>query len=351
MNRLIPISLLAIILLMLLQACGSNDEQEVEEITREAPVVEVVEASVSGRTMNVTYSGTLEPFRQMNVGSNSPGRIERIFVEEGDRVSAGDPLVQMEDNQLRQVRINFETARREYERLVPLHEEGAVSRQQLDLARTEMENAEISLNVLEENTTLRSRVNGIVTEKWFEEDELYSAAPTESGAPGIVQVMQTDPLRLLINVNESQLSYLNEGQAVRLTSDALPGREFDSEVSRIYPTIDPGTRSFRVEVLVENSDSVLRPGMFVRATLQTAQYEELFIPREALMRGTSEGSQDIVFIINEDNQAVRQIVGVGMFLDEVVSIQSGVETGDRVVVKGKQRIEDGMDVRVEVFQP
>lgn len=349
MNRLIIFSLPAIILLVTMQAC-STDEPEIEE-NREVPVVEVVEASVSERVMNVTFSGTLEAFRQMNVGSNSPGRIERIFVEEGDRVSAGDPLVQMEDNQLRQARINFETAQREYDRLVPLHAEGAVTRQQLDLARTDLENAEINLNVLEENTTLRSRVNGVVTEKWFEEDELYSASPTESGAPGIVQVMQTDPLKLIININESQLSYIEEGQSVTLTSDALSGREFESTVNRIFPTIDPGTRSFRVEVLVENSDAALRPGMFVRASLQTAEYKDLFIPRESLMRGTSEGSQDIVFTINENNEAVRQIVGIGMFLDEVVSIQSGMEAGDRVVVKGKQRIEDGMEVRVEVYQP
>lgn len=350
MKRLITISLLSTFLLVTLQACSSSDEPEIEE-TRETPVVEVIEASVSERTMNVTFSGTLEPIRQMNVGSNSPGRIERIFVEEGDRVSVGDPLVQMEDNQMRQARINFETATREYERLVPLHEEGAVTRQQLDMALTELENAEIMLNVMEDNTTLRSGVNGVVTEKWFEESELYSAAPTESGAPGIIQVMQIDPLRLIIRVNESQLSYIEEGQSVVLISDALPGREFQSDVSRIFPTVDPATRTVRVEIMVDNNESILRPGMFVRATLQTAQYEELFIPRESLMRGTSEGSQDVVFTINENNEAVRQIVGVGMFLDELVSIQTGLEAGDRVVVKGKQRIEDGMEVRAELYQP
>lgn len=350
MDRLIAFSLPALILMSTLQACGSNDQTEIE-VTREIPVVEVVEASVSERAMMVTFSGTLEPYRQMNVGANSPGRIERIFVEEGDRVSAGDPLVQMEDNQLRQARIHFETASREYERLVPLHSEGAVTRQQLDLARTEMENAEITLNVLEENTTLRSGVNGMITEKWFEENELYSASPTESGAPGIVQVMQINPLRLILNVNETRLSNLEAGQDVVLTSDALPGIEFQSQVSRIFPTVDSATRTVRVEVVVENNDSVLRPGMFVRATLQTAEYEELFIPREALMRGTSAGSQDIVYTINENNQAVRQIVRVGMFLDEVVSIESGLVSGDHVVVKGKQRLEDGMEVRAELYQP
>src|SRR5690625_4972484 len=91
--------------------------------------------------------------------------------------------------------------------------------------------------------------------------------------------------------------------------------------------------------------------MFVRAALQTAEYEELFIPREALLRGTSEGSQDIVYTINENNQAVRQIVQGGMFLDELVSIERGIESGDRVVVKGKLRVEDGMEVRAEPYQP
>src|SRR5690625_7104629 len=165
--------------------------------------------------MTVTFSGTLEPLRQTNVGANTPGRIERIFVEEGERVSAGDPLVQMEDNQLRQARIQFETAKREYERLVPLHAEGAVTQQQLDLAQTEMENAEITLNVLVENTTLRDGVYDIVTEKCFEPNRVYSASPTESGAPGIVQVMQINPLRLIINVNETRLSNLDVGQTVR----------------------------------------------------------------------------------------------------------------------------------------
>src|SRR5690625_5771430 len=104
-----------------LQAGGSNG-QAGAEAAREIPVVEVVEAAVSERAMTVRFSGTLEPLRQTNVGANAPGRIERIFVEEGDRVTIGDPLVEMEDNQLRQARIQFETAKREYERLVPLHE-------------------------------------------------------------------------------------------------------------------------------------------------------------------------------------------------------------------------------------
>lgn len=337
----------SITLLIGLQACS---EEEVAEERQDPIVIEGIEATVSEQSRFVTYSGTLEPWKQMNVGSNNPGRIDRIFVQEGDRVQVDDPLVQMEDNQLRQARINYETTKREYERLIPLHEQGAVTRQQLDMAQTDYENAEINLNVLEDNTQLRSKVDGIVTEKWFEEGELYSASPSEAGSPGIVQVMQQNPLKLMVNVNESMLRYTNEGQTVFITVDALPGIEFESEINRVFPTINPQNRSFRVEVLVDNSEEKLRPGMFTRASLETQKLERLFIPREALIRGTSENSEDVVFLVNDNDEAVRQIVSVGTFLDHLVSIESGIEPGQFVVIKGKQRLENGIKVERETYR-
>ncbi|HAC16814.1 MAG TPA: hypothetical protein DCE78_12850 [Bacteroidetes bacterium] len=334
-------------LLIGLQACS---EEEVAEERQDPIVVEGIEAVVSEQSRFVTYSGTLEPWKQMNVGSSNPGRIDRIFVQEGDHVQVGDPLIQMEDNQLRQARINYETTKREYERLVPLHEQGAVTRQQLEMAQTEYENAEINLGVLEDNTQLRSKVDGIVTEKWFEEGELYSASPSEAGSPGIIQVMQLNPLKLMVNVNESMLRFINEGQPVSLTVDALPDMEFDSEINRVFPTINPQNRSFRVEVLVDNTEGNLRPGMFSRASLETQKIEGLFVPREALIRGTSANTQDVIFLIDDENQAVRQVVSVGVFLDQMVLIESGLESNQFVVIKGKQRLESGMKVERETYR-
>src|SRR5690625_7872478 len=120
MNRLITLSLLALMFMVTLQACGSNDQSETE-VAREIPVVEVVEASVRERAMTVTFSGTLKPLRQTYVGANTPGRIERIFVEEGDRVTIGDLLVQMVVNQLMLSSLNFDTAKRQYESMVHHH--------------------------------------------------------------------------------------------------------------------------------------------------------------------------------------------------------------------------------------
>lgn len=349
MKKIIFIKLIVASLVVLLgfQACTSNEE--FEEESQDPIVVEGIEATSSERAQLVTYTGTLEPWKQINVGSSNPGRIDRIFVQEGDRVKIGDPLVQMEDNQLRQARISYQTTKREYERLMPLHEEGAVTRQQLEMAQTEYENAEINLNVLEENTQLKSKINGVVTQKWFEEGELYLATPSEAGSPGIVQVMQEDPLKLMVNVNESMMRFIMEGQAVSLRVDALPDMSFESEINRIFPIINPQNRSFQIEVLIENSNDMLKPGMFVRAVLETQKTEAIFIPREALMRGTSANSQDIVYLVNDGNIAVRQVVTAGIFLDEVVVITEGIEKGNFVVVKGRQRLEDGDKVKTELY--
>lgn len=339
-----------LITLPLFQGCA-QDEVDSDDQTQNIPVVEVVEAEISQQTQLVTYTGTLEAMHTINVASNSPGRIDRLYVEEGDRVETGDPLILMEDNQLRQARIAFDTAQREYERLQPLYEEGAVTRQQLDMAETEFENARINLDILEENTALHSRIDGIVTEKWFEEGEIYSAVPGESGTPAIIQVMQLNPLKLIVNVNESMRRFIEVGQAVRMTVDALPDDVFESEISRIFPTVDPVTRSFRVEVLVSNEEMRLSPGMFARVTIETQTYEGLFVPREALLRGTSANTQDVLFLVNENSIAVRQVVSVENFLNDQVRISEGVAPGQHVVIRGKQRLIDGTEVDSRIYTP
>lgn len=328
------------------QAC-SDDGVQIEQ--PEKPVVQVIAADSSEQTVSVIQSATLEPWKQYNIASNSPGRIANIFVEEGDAVEAGDRLVQMQDNQLQQARIAYETAKREYERLVPLHKQGAVTSQQLELAQTELENAEINLDILEENTLLRAQSDGIITQKWFEAGEYYLTTPTEDGPPGIVQLMQLDTLKLVLNVNESMLQYVEVGQVVAVTVDALPNEKFESTISRVFPTVDPATRSFRVEVAINNSNRRLKPGLFARAELQTQTLKELFVPREALLRGTSANSQDVLFLV-DDSTAVRQVVTVGSYVNEWVSIKEGVQTGQLVVVKGKQRLENGTKVEAELYQ-
>ncbi|MDG5767126.1 efflux RND transporter periplasmic adaptor subunit [Balneolales bacterium ANBcel1] len=344
----IPSLLISMAFFAILSGCTAEVE---EQEFRDPVVVEGVEAQISTRSLFVTYPGTLEPWKQVNVGSNAPGRIDRIYVQEGDRIQAGDPLVQMVDNQLRQARIAYQTTKREYERLLPLREEGAVTRQQIDMAQTEYENAQVNLGLLEENTILRSRMDGVVTEKWFEEGELYSASPTASGSPGIIQVMQLDTLKLMVRANESMLPYITEGQRVYLSADALPGREFESRVWRIFPTVNPDNRSFRVEILIDNREGLLKPGMFARAELETRSQEGLFIPREALMRGTSSNSRDVVFLVDESNRATRQVVTTGVFLDDVVAIEDGLEPGSFVVIKGRQRLESGMEVEKRKYEP
>lgn len=341
--------LLALVLTAGLSACSSESEDPESESETEI-VVSVIPATEQTVQQHATYSGTLEAHRVVNAGSNSPARIEEIFVEEGDRVESGDPLFRMEENQLRQARIAHETARREYERLVPLAREGAVTRQQVEMAKSELDQATVNLEVLEENTLFRAPYGGVISERWFEPGELYSATPTESGAPGILQLVQTDPLRLVVQVNESHLRHLQAGDSVRVQLDAWPDREFESRIERIFPTVDPGSRTARVEVQLENRDGDLRPGQFARVSLEISSVQGIVAPRAALLRGTSSDSRDVLFRVNQTGEAIRQVVEVGPKVDDQVIILDGLQEGDLVVVKGKQRLENGMRVETTPFE-
>lgn len=332
-----------------LVSCSTEPPEAESQENEETPTVEVIKADTIQRIQQVTYGGNLEAWKQINVGSNTPGRVDRLYVDEGDLVNAGDPLVQMEDRDLAQARLNYEQAQREYERLLPLYKEGSVPRQQLDQAETELETAEINLQIMEENTLLQSNVDGVVTQQWFEEGELYSATPGQAGgAPAIVQVMQQNPLKLQVRVNESYLRFLEEGDEATIQVEALPDEIFESDIYKIYPTIDPATRTFLTEIRIPNDDLRLRPGMFARARLDLQSIEAIFVPREALMRGTSENSRDILFLVDDSSKAVRQNVNVGMFIDQYAIIEQGVRPGQQVIVQGNQIVTDGMTVNTAI---
>ncbi|MEX1211320.1 MAG: efflux RND transporter periplasmic adaptor subunit [Balneolaceae bacterium] len=347
--RVHPIALFVVVMsLCLLQGCGSKESTSENE-TSDPIVVEGVRADHQSIRQKVTYTGTLVANRVVNAGSNAPARIEEIFVEEGDRVAVGDPLFRMEENQLRQARIAHETAKREYERLLPLAEEGAVTRQQVEMAKSDLDQAGVNLEVLEENTLFRAPHAGIVSEKWFEEGELYSAAPTEFGAPGILQLVEMDPLKLIINVNESHLRFLQKGDSVDVRVDAYPGDLYQSIIHRIFPTVDPSNRTARVEIRIDNDSNLLRPGQFSRVGFHLQTVEGIAIPRAALLRGTSSNAQDVLFYVTEDGEAIRQVVSVGPRMDDLVLIEEGLSEGAFVVVKGKQRLENGMQVETARF--
>ncbi|HSV88381.1 MAG TPA: efflux RND transporter periplasmic adaptor subunit, partial [Bacteroidales bacterium] len=129
---------------------------------------------------------------------------------------------------------------------------------------------------------------------------------------------------------------LRRGLSAQITSDLFPGRTFTGRVDKIHPTIDRVTGTFRAEVVVENSDMALRPGMFTRVSINLGQVEALLVPALAVLKQV--GSNERFVFVEENGIAHRKTVAVGRNIDDKQEILSGLEPGQNLVVAGQHNL-------------
>lgn len=335
-----PIFTLMVGLLAGLAACGNEDEAPATEAAApEAKTIEVMPLATSEVAFSSRYTANLEANEINHLGAATPGRIKEIYVDEGDRVEQGQLLVQMDESQLLQARVQMETARRELRRMDTLVAVGSVPRQQLEQAQSQFDIAQTTYQNLLENTQLRAPISGVVTDVYLNEGEVFSMSPTAAGVPAILTIKQLDPLNVVLNLSEALFPKIEEGQEVQVLVDIYPDQIFTGEIAHVYPTIDPNSRTFTVEVRVPNPEMKLRPGMFARVNLGVGQQQGLFVPASAVLKGTGT-IQRYVFIVQGDT-AVRRLVELGTRNDSLVQIRSGIAPEDVLVVTGQEKLEQG----------
>lgn len=334
---------------MLLYSCSSkgdskSDAAEASESSVEA--VRVLTIASGDIARSITYTAHLQAFREVHLASASPGRINRILVNAGNRVSEGQVLVEMDQTQLQQAQLQLKSLEVDYRRLDTLRKVGSVSQQQYDQLLTQYELAQNNVAFLKENTRLLAPFSGTVSGKYFENGEMYSGAPnTAAGKAAILSLVQTSRLKAIVNVAETYYPNIKPGMSVSITSDMYPGEVFPGTVSTIYPTIDPATRSFKIEVAVPNANERLRPGMFARASMELEQLRAFVVPSLAILK--LQGSNERYVFLEENGTARRVAVEIGDRYDDMVELVSDeINEGDNLIIAGQSRLLDGMQVNV-----
>ncbi len=332
---------------ILLSACSSGaGNQEVNGESERVEAVRVFEIASSEISRSVTYSAQLQANREVYLASASPGRISRIHVEAGQRVRQGQMLVEMDQTQLQQAMLQLQSLEVDYRRLDTLRRVGSVSQQQYDQIKTQYDLAKSNVEFLQENTRLVAPFSGIISGKYFEDGEMFSGAPnTPVGKAAIVSLVQTTRLKALVNVAERYYPFMERGMEVSFSSDMYPGETFTGWIAAIYPTIDPATRTFRIEVALPNVDERLRPGMFARASMELDQVEAFVVPALAVMK--LQGSNERYVFLEDNGRAKRVVVEMGDRYDDMVELVSDeIHKGDRLIIAGQARLLDGMEVQV-----
>lgn len=329
---------------LLAVSCGSKEtaEQKKEEtntVTEKVKVMVVEEQTIA---KTVEYPSTLVAFEEIFLASSMPGRIEKVYVEVGSKVSKGQLLVQMDKTQYYQAEVQLQNLATDFRRLDTLNKVGSVSQQSYDQMKTQYEIAKSNVAYLAENTKLLAPFNGVVSGKFYEDGEMYSGAPnTPVGKAAIVSLVQIDNLKAYVSIPESFFPMIKMGMNVKLTSDVYPNQLFEGKVFLIHPTIDASSRTFQVEVKIANNKSLLRPGMFCRVTFELGEVKAVVVPAYAVLK--LQGSNERYVFVEENGKAKRVNVTLGKrFDDNVEIVSSDLKRGDKLIVTGQARLFDGV---------
>lgn len=331
--------LVALLTVAVLGSCSGGKEESNVEKKEEKPVVKL--ANVSARPVDQIqeYTATVEAEVKNNIAPNSPVRIDRIFVEVGDRVSKGQKLVQMDAANLKQLKLQLENQEIEFSRIDELYKVGGASKSEWDASKMTLDVRKTSYQNLLENTSLVSPISGVITARNYDSGDMYS------GANPVLVVEQITPVKLMINVSETYFTKVKKGAPVSIKIDVYGSEEFTGHISLVYPTIDANTRTFPVEIKLTNRDQRVRPGMFARATINFGTADHVVVPDQAIVKQA--GSGDRYVYVYKDGKVSYNKVELGRRMDTEYELISGVDNNAQVVIAGQARLLNGMEVQVE----
>ena len=333
------IQLVSFMFILLMSACTESKDKKGVDVISEKPRVKL--ATVTARQVDqiLEYTATVEAEVKNNIAPASPVRIDHIYVEVGDKVSKGQKLVQMDAASLKQLKLQLDNQEIEFRRLDELYKVGGVSKSEWDASKMSLDVKKTSYRNLLENTSLLSPISGIITARNYDNGDMYN------GNTPVLVVEQIVPVKLLINISENYFSKIKKGSPVKVKFDVFEGEVFNGKISLIYPTINAATRTFPVELVLDNEDMKVRPGMFARVEVNFGSENHVVVPDLAIVKQA--GSGDRYVFVYEKGKVRYQKVELGSRMGSEYELISGVDNNSQVVVAGHARLVNGTEVIIE----
>ncbi len=389
-----------IIALLWLASCASGDEDNGRQGQRGGytPTVEVVQTVTGALPLEERLTGTVRARNQTDITPEISGQVTEVLVRSGQRVTAGQPLVKLRDNevrervrqaesgleiaraQVRQAEVNLEREQSRLNRVETLMVRNLESELELETIRAEVASAEASLqlskaqksqaeSVLEErkndleHTIIKAPISGFVGTRQVEVGQAVNTSSV------LFQIGDTEMMEIRISLNERMLSYIREGQSVNISSPVLGENVIQTQLTRISPFLNPVTNATIAEIEVENTDGILKSGMFVTIDILYGESEQaVLIPNNALYTHPQDGRRGVYVTADfeteiefEDEPGADRPPVQGPVPVEFVPVNivaqgrlisgvSGIQSGDYVVTVGHNLIASGRnEARVRVM--
>ncbi len=336
-------------------AAGCGPSSQASEVAEgEGEFVKVVNVEVATLeptefTAYVRILGEVEAMNDITISAEESGVIERFYIEKGEPVRKGQPIAKIDDRVLRAQVEEADAAARlaawRFDRQKQLWEEEQIGSElayqeakhaaQLQAAR--LKNLQARLD----RTVLAAPITGIFDQRYVDAGERVD--------PGtqVARFVEVDRLKVVGGVPERFAPEVQRGDRAVITFDVLPDSSFEGDIGYVGSAIDTRNRTFPIEIVMDNPDQLLKPQMIAGVEIATERLEEaLVVPQTSVLR-TEDGYQ-VFIVVEEDGDLFARPRGVtlGPSYADLTVLESGIEAGERVIVRGQQLVEAGDRVRV-----
>ncbi|MFP4288018.1 MAG: efflux RND transporter periplasmic adaptor subunit [Bacteroidales bacterium] len=338
-----------IIMILSMMACRQTETEAEKTNLADSPTrVSVIHPEKRKHQQSWQLAGTLRPWKEANLGTSIPGRVEKIYTGEGQWVEQGTLVAKLSAEPALMAKVEYETLKTDFERVQRLLEKGSITRQEFDHVQGQYKAAKAKYELMEKNTMIRAPFPGKIMEILINEGETFffhpALTPGVSHAPGIVRIMQTRPLKTVVNIPEHMIPKLEQMQEITIASDLYPEKQFPGKILKLTPLVSENSRTAPLEIQVDTGDETLMPGMFVKVTLRFISKEYFFVPRHTVVNNVEQNP--FVWTIRDGNIAQKTAIRQ-LFIHDGYAAIEGVQENTKIVTAGSNQLKEGSTVEVK----
>ena len=361
--------IISLVLLAMVFTSCSRPKSNAEEVTIKIPV-ETTKVELGSVEKELKYTGDIRAEQEVKIFSKIPDRIISFAKDEGDYVAKNEVIAKIEATKIEQAVIQAEAAvvsakaqlanlEAEYQRAERLYKENAMSKQQFDAVVTQYEATQALVEQSEAalaqaksqlaDATITAPISGVIGVRNYEQGDMAT------GPLPLVTMVQMERVKVEINAPEQDLGQLKIGLCATLSVLSYPDEIFTGTINKIRPVLDPITRMGKIEILVENKDKRLKPGMFAEVTICVKTLDNvLIVPKYAIMENTELKrikGEDVAVVnsqvfVEKDGIAYLRNIDISYNNGSVAAVSEGLSEGENIVIIGQQSLKDSIAVKV-----
>lgn len=305
--------------------------------------VKIVTVNDSNAVINLEESGVFKSRQEIEVSASTAGQVTQLRVREGQYISKGSLIAQINNAALQSQLITAEAvlsnAIKDAKRLENALTVGATTKMQVEQAQLMIENAQTNISSIKEQMkfyTITAPMSGYINKLHIEQGS-YVMPGTK-----VIDIVDIGILKLIVKVDETVVPMIKVGKSVPITTEVFPGKKYLGTVTNIGVKSD-NSQKFDVEITISNGGSDLKSGMYGKAYFEKiSSTQGMFVPRGAIVGSLQDPG---VYVIDADSTAHFKKITTGSYSGNNIAVSSGLEGGDKVVIMGQINLQEGIKVK------